>query len=66
MTVSDPTATQLKTTDEPPIWQSENVKAVGLFIVSLILFLLFWEVGANLKLFAKGMPTASKTLQELW
>lgn len=47
-------------------WLNENVKALGLFIISLALFLLFWEVGANLKLFAKGMPTASKTLQELW
>ncbi|MBT9312220.1 nitrate ABC transporter permease [Leptothoe kymatousa TAU-MAC 1615] len=47
-------------------WLNENVKALGLFIISLVLFLLFWEIGANLKLFAKGMPTASKTLQELW
>jgi len=39
---------------------------VGLFIFSLGLFLIFWEVGANAKLFAKGMPTATKTLEELW
>jgi nitrate/nitrite transport system permease protein len=26
----------------------------------------FWELGANLKWFAQGMPTASKTLEELW
>ncbi|MEL7502916.1 MAG: nitrate ABC transporter permease [Cyanobacteria bacterium J06554_6] len=47
-------------------WLNDNIKAVGLFVISLILFLLFWEIGANLKLFAKGMPTASATLKELW
>ncbi|MEO1622604.1 MAG: ABC transporter permease, partial [Cyanobacteria bacterium J06632_3] len=47
-------------------WLNENNKAIALFIVSLILFLGFWEIGANLKLFAKGMPTASATLKELW
>ncbi|HHP7232582.1 MAG TPA: nitrate ABC transporter permease [Xenococcaceae cyanobacterium] len=45
---------------------NENIQALVLFIVSLVLFLLFWEIGANLKLFAKGMPTASLTLKELW
>ena len=45
---------------------NENIQALILFIVSLVLFLLFWEIGANLKLFAKGMPTASLTLKELW
>ncbi|MEM9907219.1 MAG: nitrate ABC transporter permease [Cyanobacteria bacterium P01_D01_bin.44] len=47
-------------------WLNENVKALGLFIISLVLFLAFWEIGANMKLFAKGMPTASTTLKELW
>ena len=46
--------------------QNENVKALLLFLFSLGLFLAFWEIGANLKLFAKGMPTASLTLKELW
>ena len=45
---------------------NENIQALVLFIVSLVLFLLFWEIGAKLKLFAKGMPTASLTLKELW
>ncbi|MEL6351401.1 MAG: nitrate ABC transporter permease, partial [Cyanobacteria bacterium J06627_28] len=45
---------------------SENVKATGLFLLSLGLFLAFWEVGANMNWLAKGMPTASKTLEELW
>ena len=51
---------------ENKFWQQENVKALLLFLVSLALFLLFWEMGARLKLFAKGMPTASLTIKELW
>ena len=45
---------------------NQNVRAALLFLLSLGLFLGFWEIGAQLKWFAKGMPTASKTLQELW
>lgn len=45
---------------------NENVKALLLFLLSLGIFLLFWEIGANLKWFAKGMPTASLTIEELW
>lgn len=45
---------------------NENVKALLLFLLSLGIFLLFWEVGAKMKLFAKGMPTASLTIKELW
>ncbi|MEL6383568.1 MAG: nitrate ABC transporter permease [Cyanobacteria bacterium J06626_18] len=45
---------------------NENVRAFLLFLGSLIAFLLVWEMGARLEIFAKGMPTASKTLQELW
>ena len=45
---------------------NENTKALVLFLVSLVLFLGFWEIGANLNLFAKGMPTAFETLKELW
>ena len=54
---------------EPPkksFFQNENVQAFLLFIGSLILFLSFWEVGARMGIFSKGMPTASKTIQELW
>ncbi len=61
-----PAVSNVKGTDSSTPWLNENVKALGLFIISLLLFLLFWEVGANLKLFAKGMPTASTTLKELW
>ena len=45
---------------------NENVRALLLFLLSLGIFLLFWEVGARMKLFAKGMPTASLTITELW
>ena len=45
---------------------NDNVKALLLFLLSLGIFLLFWEMGAKQKWFAKGMPTASLTIQELW
>ncbi|MEM1254553.1 MAG: nitrate ABC transporter permease [Cyanobacteria bacterium P01_H01_bin.21] len=67
MAVSKPAINhQPKSIENGAPWLNENLKALGLFIISLILFLVFWEIGANLELFAKGMPTASKTLQELW
>ncbi|MGD1920857.1 MAG: nitrate ABC transporter permease, partial [Pleurocapsa sp.] len=45
---------------------NENIRALLLFLLSLGIFLLFWEIGAKMKLFAKGMPTASLTITELW
>ena len=45
---------------------NENLQALLLFLLSLGLFLLFWEMGARLEIFAKGMPTASLTITELW
>lgn len=65
MTTGKPALGTRKTTDNSP-WLNENVKAIALFLISLVLFLTFWEIGATLNWFAKGMPTASKTLQELW
>jgi len=44
----------------------DNVKAIGVFMLSLAVLLGFWELGANSGWFAKGMPTASLTLKELW
>ncbi len=49
-----------------PWFKNESIQSLGLFLLSLILLLLFWEVGARSGLFSKGMPTASKTLQEFW
>lgn len=45
---------------------SENVKAILISLLFLGLFLIFWEVGANAKIFAKGMPNATETIEELW
>lgn len=45
---------------------NDNFKSLMLFLLSLGIFLLFWETGAKLKWFAKGMPTASLTIKELW
>lgn len=44
----------------------ENVQAILISLLFLGLFLAFWEVGANAKIFAKGMPNATDTLGELW
>ena len=45
---------------------NETTKSIALFLASLGTFLLFWEIGSNMELFAKGMPNASTTLKELW
>jgi len=66
MAVSKPARTSAYSTEKDPIWQNENLRAVGLFIVSLVVFLAVWEIGARMELFAKGMPTASKTIEEFW
>jgi nitrate/nitrite transport system permease protein len=47
-------------------WQNENFRAFALFMLSLGLFLLFWEVGARAGWFVRGVPTASETIQEFW
>ncbi len=66
MTLSKPTVGAVDNLEEKsPLW-NENTKAIALFLVSLALFLGFWEIGANMNMFAKGMPTASTTLKELW
>lgn len=46
--------------------ESENIRALGIFLLSLGIFLSLWEIGANLEIFSQGMPTASLTLKELW
>ncbi|MGA1476442.1 MAG: ABC transporter permease, partial [Prochlorothrix sp.] len=50
----------------PNPWVNETTKSIALFFLSLGIFLLFWEWGANAEIFAKGMPNASTTLKELW
>ena len=66
MTLSKPTIGSIHNLEKKSPLLNENTKAIALFLVSLVLFLAFWEIGANMKLFAKGMPTASATLKELW
>jgi nitrate/nitrite transport system permease protein len=56
----------VKNNRENKLLDNENVRALLLFLLSLGLFLLFWEMGAKLKWFGKGVPTASLTIQELW
>ena len=56
----------VKSKKKSKLLENENLQALLLFLLSLGIFLLFWEVGANMKLFAKGMPTASLTIKELW
>ncbi len=48
------------------LMNNDNVQAFLLFLLSLGIFLLFWEFGAKMNWFAKGMPTASLTIEELW
>ncbi|MEL6779228.1 MAG: ABC transporter permease [Cyanobacteria bacterium J06597_16] len=66
MAVSKANISSVGTSEKKAPLLNENTKAIALFLLSLALFLGFWEIGANLKLFAKGMPTASATLKELW
>ena len=56
----------IKNSKQEKLLNNENVRALLLFLLSLGIFLLFWEVGAKLKLFSKGMPPASLTIKELW
>ena len=56
----------IKSKQESRLFDNENVQAILLFLLSLAIFLGFWEIGANLKWFSKGMPTASLTIKELW
>jgi nitrate/nitrite transport system permease protein len=66
MTVSKPPLTAAsRSTQTTPLF-TENVQAILLFLGSLIAFLTLWEIGAIAGIFAKGMPTATETLKELW
>ena len=66
MAVSQPVAGSIKVDKEESIFQNENVRALLLFLLSLGLFLGFWEIGARAGWFSQGMPTASETLKEFW
>jgi nitrate/nitrite transport system permease protein len=66
MALSKSTGTKFYGGERESLFFNENVRAFILFIGSLIAFLLLWEMGARFGIFSKGMPPASKTLQELW
>ncbi len=51
---------------EESIFKNETVRSILLFLLSLGLVLSIWEIGARAGWFAKGLPTASATLKELW
>ncbi len=66
MAVSSAPPGLVRAEKQAPLWHNENVRAFGLFMLSLGLFLLFWEVGARSGWFVKGVPTASETIKEFW
>ncbi|MGB3310299.1 MAG: nitrate ABC transporter permease [Nodosilinea sp.] len=66
MAVSNATPGLGITEKQEPLYLNENVRAFALFMLSLGLFLLFWEVGARAGWFVKGVPTASETIKEFW
>lgn len=66
MALSHPATGTLTQDRGESFFQNEAVRALALFLLSLALFLGFWEIGARLGWFAKGMPTASATLKEFW
>lgn len=66
MALSQPATGFIKQDGEESPLQNENVRAMGLFLLSLLLFLGFWEIGARAGWFTKGVPTATATLSELW
>lgn len=47
-------------------WTDPNLQAVGLFLISLVVILLLWELGARMGLFSQLMPSASRTIADFW
>ncbi len=66
MAVSSAPPGLVRAENQAPIWHNENVKAAGLFALSLAVFLLAWELGARSGWFVRGVPTASETIKEFW
>ncbi|MCD8488051.1 MAG: nitrate ABC transporter permease [Desertifilum sp.] len=50
----------------PPWLLNKNLQAFVLFLLSLISFLVVWEIGAQTGLFSRLMPSASRTLIDFW
>ncbi|MBW4655282.1 MAG: nitrate ABC transporter permease [Kaiparowitsia implicata GSE-PSE-MK54-09C] len=66
MALSNATTGLRRDSKQISIFHNENVRALIVFLSSLGLFLLFWEVGARAEWFTRGVPTASATFKELW
>ncbi|MBD2107543.1 nitrate ABC transporter permease [Nodosilinea sp. FACHB-13] len=66
MTASHSTPGLIGAERQTPLWHNENVRAFALFMLSLGIFLLFWEIGAKSGWFVKGVPTATETIKEFW
>ncbi|PSN18636.1 nitrate ABC transporter, permease protein [filamentous cyanobacterium CCP5] len=66
MAVSNATPSLIIKEEKESFFKSEGFRAFALFMLSLGLFLLFWEIGASQGWFTQGMPTASTTLKEFW
>lgn len=50
-----------------PSWLgNKNLQALLLFLTSLAVFLILWEIGAKLGIFSKLMPSASQTIVDFW
>lgn len=46
--------------------KNKNIQALLAFLASLAAFLILWELGSNLGLFATLMPSASQTIVDFW
>lgn len=66
MAVSHPVVNSVRQKQQPAWFKNEGLQSFALFLISLFLFLGFWEIGARSEWFAKGVPTATKTIEELW
>ncbi len=66
MVVSHPVVNTVRKKEKPAWFKNEGLQSLALFLISLFLFLGFWEVGARSGWFTKGVPTATKTIEELW
>lgn len=45
---------------------NENLQALLLFLISLIIFLILWEIGARTGAFSQLMPSATRTISDFW
>lgn len=61
-----PTVVKPRPRPNSTLLQNRNLQAVALFLVLLTAILSVWELGVNLHLFSPVMPSASRTIVDLW